>query len=109
MGKMSGEPGTLVVRYAVESLPSSYFLLSPATTTLITVDERLFMSFSGGTVAQELMPEKSQICGFPQTRPSYHSSRSRIESLEQKYGGFRPYIDSGVYLFGPVLLDRLVY
>lgn len=88
---MAGEPGSLVVRYALERLPSSCFSLSLAATTLITV-YRLFISFSGGTVAQDLMLEKSQVCGFPRSRPSYHSYRSRIESLEQKYAGFRPYI-----------------
>lgn len=54
---MTGERRTLGVRYAVESLPSSYILLSPAATTLIIVDERLFMSVSDGNVAQDLMPE----------------------------------------------------
>lgn len=80
---MAGEPGSLVVRYVVESLPSSYFSLSLAATTLITVDG-LIMSFPGGTVAQDLMPEKSQIFGFPRSRPSYHMRNSGRNLVAKK-------------------------
>ena len=72
--------------WKVYRLPMNSLLLAASTLfDLSTVDGRL-ISCSDATEAQGLMPENVETCGYPRSRPSYYRYRSRIESLEQKYG-----------------------